>query len=216
LALLVTFEAFFAFAFLNFAYSLAPGPNAALIVGTSARGGTKAGLGVILGILIAEIIWALVAIAVVVGLLDLMHFRPDTLKTLGACALVLIGTMMLIARAPQPVPASGVSPDAPDPVLGALSQTVMKGGFVGLTNPLALVFFISIAPSFLKPSQITQSTAIIFAAAAVFSCAAAHLPYLGAARLSRSRFGHLVERGCGVALCCLGATAVANSGLISL
>ena len=206
----VTFSAFLAFALVNFAYSLAPGPNAALIVGNSARRGLSAGLGVILGILLAEIVWALVAIAVVVGLLDLVHFHPDTLKLLGACALVLIGTTMLMARTPEAVPVSGtVRKDRP----GTLQNTILKGAFVGLTNPLALVFFVSIAPTFLSPSQITPGTAAAFSLAAVLSCAAAHLPYLGAARLSRRRVGHLVERGCGMALCCLGAAAAANGGM---
>jgi threonine/homoserine/homoserine lactone efflux protein len=207
----VTLEAFLAFAFLNFAYSLAPGPNAALIVGTSARRGNIAGLGVILGILLAEVIWALFAIAIVMGLLDLVHFHPATLQILGACALVLIGTTMLIAREPQAV----IISEGSQATAGrTLPQTVLKGGCVGLTNPLALVFFVSIAPTFLDPSDMTMATVAVFAAAAVVSCAAAHLPYLGAARLSRSRFGHLVERGCGVALCCLGAAAVAKSGLV--
>ena len=207
----MTLEAFFAFAFLNFAYSLAPGPNAALIVGTSARRGSIAGLGVILGILCAEVVWALFAITIVMGLLDLVHFHPSTLQILGACALVLIGTSMLIAREPQAV--SG-SEGAQATAGRTLPQTVLTGGFVGLTNPLALVFFVSIAPTFLNPSDMTTATAAIFAAAAVVSCAAAHLPYLGAARLSQSRFGPLIERGCGIALCCLGAGAVMQSGMI--
>lgn len=202
----MTFEAWISFALLNFAYSLAPGPNAALIVGASARQGMKAGVGVLAGILLAEVIWALVAMAIVVGFLDLARLQPETFKLLGGYALVLIGASMLLARAPLAIGPQGF---ATDPLqIANPAHAIVKGGLVGITNPLALIFFVSIAPTFLHVNAVSFETAGQFTLAAVMSCAAAHFPYLVASRLQQSRFGGVVERACGMMLCVLGAAAV--------
>lgn len=202
----MTLESWIAFALMNLAYSAPPGPNAAILLAVSSRGGLRHGVAAFGGILMAEVFWAGLALLIVSGVLDIGALMPGLLEIIGAAALILLGLPMLIRRALSPAPAQET------PAKGDLKGTrgIAAAFFVGVTNPLAMVFFVSVAPMFLTTGSMTPLAAVLFVSAAVLSCACAHAPYLGIAGIITPRLTAIIERGCGGLFVCMGAIRLAE------
>ncbi len=203
----MTFEAWLAFAMMNLIYSTTPGPNAALLLAASSKGGLRAGAGALAGTVLAEATWAGVAVLIVSGTLGLITTWADMLEAFGPCALILIGLSMLRKRGPSAGTKSQALPSGGDMAIRRAAVSF----FVGATNPLTMVFYVSIAPTFLAETSVSPLSAIAFVSAAVISCAAAYAPYIGFARLARPGVSALIERVCGCVLCIIGLV-----GLVSL
>jgi threonine/homoserine/homoserine lactone efflux protein len=118
------------------------------------------------------------------------------LNILGAVALTLLGANMM--GLPLRFWAARPAKDKPAPS-GAKAALI-----IGLTNPLSMVFFVSVAPSFLSAEAVTPTGALAFAAAAVLSGLAGYAPYLGLTGVMTPRLSALVERGCGLLMLVMG------------
>ena len=193
----MTLETWIAFALMNVAYSVTPGPNAAILVSSSARSGLRGGLAALGSIITAEVAWTGLAMLVVAGVLDIDQLMPGLLNTLGGIALVLLGASMLGARMQWRRSSKVLPKTAPSGAKAAL--------IIGMTNPLSMIFFISVAPNFLSAEAVTPMGALAFVSAAVVSGLVGYAPYLGATQFMTPKLTTLIERGCGAWLFGMGA-----------
>jgi threonine/homoserine/homoserine lactone efflux protein len=183
----------------NLAASVAPGPNVALVVGASARGGARAGLAACAGVLVAETIWALCALLAIGGLAA--RIDPAPLRQAGGATLIGLGLWSLAQR-----PGGMVA--AARPRLGAL---LGQGVLVGLANPVALVFFAAVFPPLVGDATLTPGVCALCVAAVALSSAAGLAPWLaGSAWLIPPGRVLALHRACAVAIVACGAMALAS------
>ncbi|MEY8837527.1 LysE family translocator [Cribrihabitans sp. XS_ASV171] len=195
----MTLEIWIALAAANFAACLAPGQNAALITAAAARSSAVGGGVAMIGILVAELTWALIAIYLTFGARELAGDAFILIQILSAALLVWFGitTIRSCAGRQKASACSGAS------------RLLRDGVFVGLANPLALVFFLSVFPAFVPDGTTGFGSAIFFISAIMISSAAGLAPYLAA--------GDVIGRaGKGLVLQFLSGGALAGTGLLLL
>lgn len=197
----MTADIWIALAAANFAASLAPGQNVALVGSATARDGVRGGAAAISGILLAEAIWSAVAVALI---LKARAVDPDLLLGLqaaGGIALVWCGMRIVRAAAAGRDAAASRSPAGP--------LLLLEGLWIGLANPLALMFFVSLLPSLLGAGAAAPGPreAAICVVVIVGSSFAALVPYLAASTA-------LVRAGLASGLNALSGTALLLVGLV--
>ena len=121
---------------------LLPGPNVALIVGTSLEHGRRAGLITVAGAVAAMVVQLA---AVGAGLAALMASASHVfavLRWLGVAYLTVLGIRAFLARpavlAPRAAPRSSAS-------------SALRGFGVSITNPKTLLFYGAFLPQFIDP-----------------------------------------------------------------
>lgn len=116
-----------------------PGPNVALIVGTSLRHGARSGLTTVAGVG-AGLVLQLAAVAAGLSqIVELFARHFDLIRYVGAAYLAFLGLQQLLAKsAPQ---------DAPVPVL-APERAFGRGFAVAFANPKTLIFHAAFLPQF--------------------------------------------------------------------
>lgn len=178
-----------------------PGPNVALVVGTSLRYGTRAGLTTVAGVGSGIV---LQLTAVVLGLswiVDLFARHFDIIRYVGAAYLALLGLQQLLARPPDPAAAV--------PTLSR-ERALARGFIVAFANPKTLVFHAAFLPQFLAQAEGSMATLWLLAATyAVISVAGDTLWCLGASRARAAVSGRaqrIADRASGAIL--LGGAAV--------
>lgn len=181
-----------------------PGAGTIAILNATARGGRRAGFAAVAGTLAGDLIYMLAALA---GLAAVMQAQPllfETLRWLGAAYLVWLG-WRLLRRQPA---------DRPETLLTANRPWAVgrQACAVALTNPKAMLFFVSFFPLFLQPGApaatlaalVLHVTVISFAYQALLVLAgnalARRLARLPAARRLATRLGGLVLIGLGIRL----------------
>ena len=179
----------------NFIACVSPGPNVALIVGTTLGGGCRRGLAAAAGVLIAEAAWAFAALAAIAGLLIIEDGLFGALQTLGALVLLGFGACVL-----RDAVRGGASAERRTSTTAM--PTLMSRGFcVGLANPLALIFFIAVFPQFMADGQVDIAAIAICVSAVVASAALGLAPYLAfAACLTRRSVAGLLNGLSGAAM----------------
>jgi threonine/homoserine/homoserine lactone efflux protein len=121
-----------------------PGPNVALIVGTSLRHGVRSGLLTVAGVNLGL---ALQMSAIALGLswtVELFAHHFDLIRYAGAAYLALIGLQQLLARQ------QGVA-GAPEPLRG--ERAFARGFAVAFANPKTLIFHAAFLPQFVSPDS---------------------------------------------------------------
>ncbi len=195
----MTLEIWIALAAANFVACLAPGQNAALITAAAARSGAVRGGVAMIGILVAELIWALIAIYLTFGARELAGDAFVLMQIGSAGLLVWFGIATISSSSGGQQAASG----------SGLSRLLRNGVFVGLANPLALVFFLSVFPAFVPQGATGFGSAVFFVSAILLSSAAGLAPYLAA--------GDVIGRaGKGLVLQFLSGGALAGTGVLLL
>jgi threonine/homoserine/homoserine lactone efflux protein len=119
-----------------------PGPNVALIVGTSLRYGLRAGLLTVAGVNLGL---AVQMSAIALGLawvVDVFARHFDLIRYLGAAYLAVLGLQQLLARRPE----AGGQP----PALRA-ERAFARGFAVAFANPKTLIFHAAFLPQFISP-----------------------------------------------------------------
>lgn len=205
----MTFDACIAFFTVNFLFSLPPGPNMAIIARATSRSGLQSGMAALGGVVLAEVFWALLALGVVSGLLDREILPESALQTLSAAALTCLGALMIrdLLHGRNSQTCATATPDAMT-IMVARAQAgrsgMMSAVIVGLTNPVTLVFYVSVAPLFLDSERINGTSASLFIVVSLLACFAAHAPALAVASLPRAVSGKAIEWVCGASLCAMG------------
>ena len=151
----MTAQIWIALATANFFACLAPGQNAALMGAAAARSGPIGGGFAMLGILLAELAWAAIAIYLTFGARELAGDTFVLLQIASAGVLIWFG----IGAMREGVGARGFKVHR-----GALGL-VGDGIVVGLANPLALVFFLSVFPAFVPAGTSGSGAALFFVSA---------------------------------------------------
>jgi threonine/homoserine/homoserine lactone efflux protein len=129
---------------------VAPGPDTALTIRNTLRGGRPGGIGTALGVSIGQLIWA---VATSVGLVAvLLASEPvfRAVRLVGAGYLIWLGLQSLRAafRAHQP-PQAGSTAGMQLSSRAAFVQGIVNN----LGNPKMAVFFASVLPQFTAPGQ---------------------------------------------------------------
>ena len=175
-----------------------PGPNVALIVGTSLRHGTRGGLATIAGVNAGRVLQLVVIAAGLSWIVELFARHFDVIRYAGAAYLALLGLQQLLARAKSPRPM----------VLGG-RRAFARALAVAFSNPKTLAFHAAFLPQFLAGSEdradlwLLVGTFALMAGVAdvVYAACAARA---GAAISERAQ--HLTQKASGAIL--LGGAAV--------
>lgn len=167
----MSLEIWIALAAANFIASLVPGQNAALIGSSTARSGLPGGSFAMAGILAAELIWSVAALVIALGARELSPTLWTALQIGSGIVLLALGLHTLRAA---PVDAIDVG-RAP-----RRAHVAAHGLWIGLANPMALVFFLSLFPAFVPVNATAPDLGMLvfYASAVVASSAAGLVPYV--------------------------------------
>lgn len=199
----MTIELWFALVAANFAASVAPGQNVALVGGAALRSGLVGGLAAAAGVLVAELAWSVLALTLLLGARDVSPALFTSLQFVSVVALAGIGLCILRESA------SGWDSGAADPSAarsGAACshrRLVLRGIWIGAANPLALVFFLSLLPGFVpdRTDLAEPATLSAYVSAVMISTAAGLAPWLVASgMLARTGLGRYLQLFSGGAL----------------
>ena len=195
----VTIEIWAALAVANFVASLAPGQNIAYLTAATARTGLRGGLAALSGLLLAELLWSVLALSLALGTRQVSPTLFQTLQVVGGLFLIWLGLGVLCDNADR----SGGREETYGQV-----KCAAQGVWVGLANPLALMFFLSLFPGFVaEDADATDPAVIVFYASAVLVSSSAGLaPYLIATgALARAGQARRLQMVSGSTLLLLGA-----------
>jgi threonine/homoserine/homoserine lactone efflux protein len=122
-------------------FQLIPGPGTITILGSTARGGIRAGMGAVAGTLTSDLLFMFGA---VLGLAAVLAARPALLSSLqwaGIAYLCWVGVKLLLFSSAEEIGSNGEE---------SLRSHFRKAFSIGLTNPKAIMFFMAFFPLFLK------------------------------------------------------------------
>ncbi len=191
----MTIELWFALAAANFAASVAPGQNVALVGSAAVRAGLWGGVAAVAGILVAELVWSVLALALLLGARDVSPALFTGLQAASVISLIWIGVCILR----EPAADTNIGPGT----RCSVRRLVLRGVLIGAANPLALVFFLSLLPGFV-PAQsdlADPATLAFFVSAVLVSTVAGLAPWLVASGvLARTGLGWCLQVFSGGAL----------------
>jgi threonine/homoserine/homoserine lactone efflux protein len=127
---------------------VAPGPDFALTIRNTVRGGGRA---TALGVVTGQVVWVVATAAGVAALLAASHPAFVGLRLLGAAYLVWLGLATLLRRGPHPPRLPTGSP-------------YRQGLLSNLANPKMPVFFVSLLPQFGGSFMALAAHGLMFAA----------------------------------------------------
>jgi threonine/homoserine/homoserine lactone efflux protein len=199
----MSFQLYLVFVLASALLVATPGPNVALIVGTSLTHGARTGLTAVAGVNIGLIIQLAVVAAGLSWIVDLFAKHFDAIRFIGAAYLLFLGVQTLWkARMPA---SSAVAP------LSA-NRAFARGFAVAFANPKTLIFQAAFLPQFLTDGEGRQAQLWLLAATfaiiaavgdAVWALAASRLraAVSGRAQLIADRVsGGILIAGAGVLL----------------
>ncbi len=130
-----------------------PGPNVALIVGTSLTHGARAGLMAVAGVNIGAMIQLAVVAAGLSWIVDLFAKNFDLIRFIGAAYLLFLGiqTLWKARKATAPTPLSS-------------ERAFARGFAVAFANPKTLIFQAAFLPQFLTDGEGRQAQLWLLAA----------------------------------------------------
>lgn len=134
-----------AFAGVSVLLMIIPGPNAALIVGTSLASGVRAGLVTVAGTSSAGALLLLLTGAGLTALLQAAAAWIDWVRWLRAAYLVWIGIWQWCA--------AGALAERPAPPAVSRGILYLKGAALSLSNPKTLVFYAAFLPQFVDVTR---------------------------------------------------------------
>lgn len=141
----MTAELYILFVIASAALIATPGPNVALIVGTSIRYGLRSGLATMMGVNFGLVLQLL---AVVLGLASVIGFFTewfDVIRYCGAAYLIFLALTQLLKKAPETEGQQQVGS-----VKGiSATKAFLTGSAVALSNPKTLLFHAAFLPQFL-------------------------------------------------------------------
>ncbi len=151
-----------------------PGPNVALVVGTSLRYGARTGLTTVAGVGAGIVLQLGAGATGLTWIVDVFSRHFDLIRYIGAAYLMVLGLQQFLAkgadRASPPVPLSR-------------ERALARGFAVAFTNPKTLIFHAAFLPQFLPQGEGSATALWLLAGTyAVLSICGDSLWALGAAR----------------------------------
>jgi len=135
-------ELFVAFCLASAALILMPGPVVMLVVATSLRHGTRAGLQAVAGAGAGNAVLIACGAVGVTTVLALLQDLSFVVRYLGAAYLIWLGVREWRA------PADGTGPSE---ALPRAASVMGRAFLIGVTNPKAILFYLAFFPQFLDP-----------------------------------------------------------------
>jgi threonine/homoserine/homoserine lactone efflux protein len=132
---------------------LTPGLDTVLVLRTALLNGTRAAMGVILGITVGCLVWAVASLAGLTALLRASELAYDIVRWLGAAYLIYLGAKALwnsrktIEADTRPVPSARAS--------------LRVGLLTNLLNPKVGVFYLSLLPQFMPAGAPAWGAALV-------------------------------------------------------
>src|SRR6476619_2564484 len=152
-----------------------PGPNVALIVGTSLRHGARTGLIAMAGVNLGVMVQLVVVAAGLSWIVELFAKNFDLIRFIGAAYLLFLGIQTLWKT-------RGAVAGAPVEPLSA-NRAFGRGLAVAFANPKTLIFQAAFLPQFLSNGQGREAQLWLLAATFAYIAAAGDALWaLGAAR----------------------------------
>src|SRR5215475_14142256 len=136
----MTLELYLIFVLASALLVATPGPNVALVVGTSLRYGARTGLLTVGGVNFGLVLQLAAVAAGLTWIVDLFARHFDLIRYIGAAYLLLLGLQQLFAK-PK-------ADDAAAPVLRG-ERAFARGFAVAFANPKTLIFHAAFLPQFL-------------------------------------------------------------------
>jgi threonine/homoserine/homoserine lactone efflux protein len=177
-----------------------PGPNVALVVGTSLRYGARTGLLTVGGVNLGLVLQLAAVAAGLSWIVDLFARHFDLIRYIGAAYLALLGLQQLFAR-PK-------AEEAAAPVMRG-EHALARGFAVAFANPKTLIFHAAFLPQFLGAGENRADLWLLAATFAVIAALGDGLYALFAARARAAvteRARRIADRASGAIL--LGGAAV--------
>jgi homoserine/homoserine lactone efflux protein len=177
-----------------------PGPNVALVVGTSLRYGARTGLLTVGGVNLGLVVQLAAVAAGLTWIVDLFARHFDLIRYIGAAYLALLGLQQLFAR-PK-------AEEAAAPVMRG-EHALARGFAVAFANPKTLIFHAAFLPQFLGAGENRADLWLLAATFAVIAALGDGLYALFAARARAAvteRARRIADRASGAIL--LGGAAV--------
>jgi homoserine/homoserine lactone efflux protein len=196
----MTLELYLLFGLASALLVATPGPNVALVVGTSLRYGARAGVLTVGGVNLGLVLQLSAVAAGLTWIVDLFAHHFDTIRYIGAAYLALLGLQQLFAR---PKPDKGAAP-----VLRG-EHAFARGFAVAFANPKTLIFHAAFLPQFLGPGTDRADLWLLAATFAVIAALGDGLYAIFAARARAAvteRARRIADRASGGIL--LGGAAV--------
>lgn len=181
-----------AFGLVALLVTVTPGPDTALVVRTTLRGGRRAGVDVALGVCSGLLVWALATVLGITVLLRASQTAYNVLRAAGAVWLVVLGVRTLIdAR-------RGAQREAGDGDATTGTQTrprrlasYRNGLLSNVLNPKIGVFYLTLLPQFVPAGAAVLPTTLLFASIQVVQVIA----WLSAVAWLTSRARSVLGRG---------------------
>jgi threonine/homoserine/homoserine lactone efflux protein len=177
-----------------------PGPNVALVVGTSLRYGVRTGLLTVAGVNLGLVLQLAAVAAGLTWIVDLFARHFDLIRYIGAAYLALLGLQQLFARSK--------AEEAAAPVMRG-EHALARGFAVAFANPKTLIFHAAFLPQFLGAGENRADLWLLAATFAVIAALGDGLYALFAARARAAvteRARRIADRASGAIL--LGGAAV--------
>jgi threonine/homoserine/homoserine lactone efflux protein len=123
-----------------------PGLDTVMVLRTALLSGRRAAMGVVLGITLGCLVWAVASLAGLTALLQASEVAYNVVRWMGAAYLVYLGAKALWNSR------KAVSLDDSRPVPGA-GASLRVGLLTNLLNPKVGVFYLSLLPQFMPAGQ---------------------------------------------------------------
>ncbi|MDX8047952.1 LysE family translocator [Lentzea sp. BCCO 10_0798] len=125
---------------------LTPGLDTVMVLRTALLNGKRAAMGVVVGITLGCLVWAVASLAGLTALLQASELAYDVVRWLGAAYLIYLGAKALWNSR------KSVSLDDSRPVPGA-GASLRVGLLTNLLNPKVGVFYLSLLPQFMPAGE---------------------------------------------------------------
>jgi threonine/homoserine/homoserine lactone efflux protein len=191
--------------------ALVPGPNLAIVLRNTARGGQPAAWATAAGLTASKAVWAIGSLVGLASILNASATAWSTLRLLGAAYLLYLGVSTLLAQR-KGLTAGTTSGGAPQISLAASARS---GAFSDLLNPKVGAFYLAVFPQFIGPGDpvmLTGAALLLVHAVVLMS----YYPLVAAgslrtARLAGAGWQRILETGLGAALIGAGAILAADA-----
>jgi len=177
----MTLSVALAFALAMLVQAAVPGPGVFTTVGRSLAGGLKPGIGVVCGIVLGDIIFALLAVFALSAVARSLGDLFIIVKLCGAAYLVWLGIRLWIK---DPAPVAGGARMTRRSLLGGFAN----GLLTTLANPKAILFYGGFLPAFFDLSSFTIGDTLLLISIVVTVLATVLTLYAVLASVARGLF----------------------------
>ena len=158
----MTFGAILGFALAMSILAIVPGPAFFVLINRAMSNGVVAGAGVLLGIILADLVYLNLALMGMSAISQAMGSFFVIIKIIGGLYIIWLGIKLWRQK-----PMASVEMGAR--VQQGFFKSFLEGLAVNLTNPKAIVFFAALLPTFVDVTSVTVMDGIILAGIVVLA-----------------------------------------------